>query len=97
MPPRAPAPLAPLCLGDVYRKTTKRRGRTVKAGSYRARYRGADGTIHDRVINRPNGAKVTDKAVTESELRRIVTRVEREAAGLFDLGLELQLVQRKGK
>jgi len=70
--------------GFCYRKTKKVRGRSVKAGFYRARYVDASGQEQDHVIVLPNGVKVRDRDVAESELRKILNRVEREAAGMVD-------------
>ena len=70
--------------GSVYRKSTRRNGRTVKAGFYRAKYRDACGELCDHVLVLANGQRVTDKTVAESELAKILKRVERKAAGLVD-------------
>ncbi len=74
--------------GCVFKPTVvrKRNGqkRKVKAGFYWAKYRDAKGKPVRHAIKLSNGNGVRDKSVAEAELRKILERVEREAAGMID-------------
>lgn len=74
--------------GCVYKPTVVRerngQKRKVKAGFYWAKYRDAKGKLVRRAIKLSNGNGVRDKSVAAAELRRILGRVEREAAGMID-------------
>ena len=77
----------------VYRKSV----RGKKRGSYRGRYIDATGKKRDQVLVLPNGCAVRDLSIAESELRIILRRVTREAAGLTDpdiknAGLSMRIV-----
>ena len=60
-------------------KKKKRRSRF-----YWAKYRDADGVVARDALKLPNGQGIRDKDVAQSELRRLLTRLERQAAGLVD-------------
>ena len=77
----------------VYRKTVN----GAKRGNYRARYIDADGKKQDHVLVLSNGCPVRDLGIAQSELRAILKRVTREAAGLIDpavknAGLSLRII-----
>lgn len=70
--------------GCLYRKSTKRLGKTVKAGAWRARYRGGDGQVVDEVLTNSNDESIYDKAVAELLLNQRLRQAERESVGLID-------------
>ena len=74
--------------GCVYRPVvTGRKGGTRtrrRSRLYWCKYRGPDGKYVHKALKLPDGQGVTDKEVAETTFRSLVTRMEREAAGLTD-------------
>ena len=74
--------------GCVYRPvvTTTLAGKRQRRRSryYWAKYCDAAGLEARHALKLPNGQGITDKAVAQAELRKLLNRVEREAAGLVD-------------
>jgi len=77
--------MAATAKGSVFRPT-KRKG--LKTRFYWVKYRDAQGNEKRHALKLPNGDGVTDKSVAQALLREIVTRAEREAAGLIDKAVE---------
>ena len=66
--------------------TSKSKGekRRRRSKFYWAQYEDSGGRSVRRALKLPGDRGITDKAVAESELRRLLKRLEREAAGLTD-------------
>ncbi|NOT01459.1 MAG: tyrosine-type recombinase/integrase [Phycisphaerales bacterium] len=64
------------------------RKRRRRGGYYWAKYRDDSGRVVRRALKLSNGKGIADKAVAEAELRRLITRMERQAAGLVDAIVE---------
>lgn len=81
-------------MGFVFRPTVTRKlpgGRKVKrrAAFYWVQYLDpSDGLLKRHALKLPTGGRVTDKTVAQEELRKLLKRLERKAAGLLDLAIE---------
>jgi len=79
--------------GSIYRPSGKlKNGKRTKTPFYWVRYRDAHGKRQCHALKLPNGDRITDQEVAESEFRKILKRVEREAAGLVDHEIENALI-----
>ncbi|MEK6676658.1 MAG: hypothetical protein AABZ47_13525, partial [Planctomycetota bacterium] len=74
--------------GSAFRPTVVRiidgKRRKVKSRFYWVAYRDADGRPRRHALVLSNGSRVSDQAVADSELRKTLLLVERQAAGLVD-------------